>query len=266
MKDPRSAAAIFLLGMKGRIVHYYKFHIGDFIRATHYLSNEEDLAYRRLLDMYYETEHPIPLETQLVSRRLRIGIEALEFVLSEFFERTELGWTNRRADLEIREYHALQERNRENGKSGGRPKKTQPVSARNPDETLTRNHKPETINQITTKSAPAQKPVDVTDSVWGSFLTVRKAKRAAVTDLAILGIRREAVKAGISLEQALTVCCERGWASFKADWDWQGQSQQQAKGRAPNANAALFASMTHLHQPNEEEHHGRTIDVTPRLG
>ena len=111
----------------------------------------------------------------------------------------------------------------------------------------------------------ADKPVDVSEEVWQSFKAVRNKKKAAITDLAILGIRREAVKAGITLEEAMTICCERGWASFKADWDWRGGSKQ-ASGR-PNANAALFASMTHLHQqPAKEEHRGRTIDVTPRLG
>ena len=63
-----------------------------------------------------------------------------------------------------------------------------------------------------------EKPIEVSDGVWLSFLQVRRAKKAAVTDLAILGIKRECVKAGISLEEALTICCERGWASFKADW------------------------------------------------
>jgi len=62
------------------------------------------------------------------------------------------------------------------------------------------------------------KPVEVSPEVWLSFLQVRKAKKAAVTDLAILGIKRECVKAGITLEDALTICCERGWASFKAEW------------------------------------------------
>lgn len=31
-------------------------------------------------------------------------------------------------------------------------------------------------------------------------------------------MRREAAKAGITLEAALTMCCERGWSGFKADW------------------------------------------------
>ena len=33
-------------------MHYYPHHIGDYKSATAHLSNEEDLAYRRLLEMY----------------------------------------------------------------------------------------------------------------------------------------------------------------------------------------------------------------------
>lgn len=108
------------------------------------------------------------------------------------------------------------------------------------------------------------KPVDVSDEVWASFVSVRNKKRAAITDLAILKIRAESVKADITLEEALTICCERGWAGFEAEWIEKNAPRQSGK---PNANAALFASMTHLHNqiPKQEEHRGRTIDVTPRL-
>jgi len=117
------------------------------------------------------------------------------------------------------------------------------------------------------RTSSSDKPVDVSEEVWQSFKLVRNKKKAAITDLAILGIRREAVKAGITLEDAMTICCERGWASFKADWDWRGGSKP-SSGK-PNANAALFASMTHLHQQPQqqpEDHNGRTIDATPLLG
>ena len=56
-------------------MYYYPHHIGDYKSATAHLTNEEDLAYRRLLEMYYDTEAFIPLETQWVARRLRVGCE-----------------------------------------------------------------------------------------------------------------------------------------------------------------------------------------------
>jgi hypothetical protein len=61
-------------------------------------------------------------------------------------------------------------------------------------------------------------PDGVSDSVWTDFQKLRKAKRAPITDTAIDGIRREAQTAGLSLEEALRMCCERGWQGFKAEW------------------------------------------------
>ena len=39
-----------------------------------------------------------------------------------------------------------------------------------------------------------------------------------ITDTAIDGIRREADKAGMTLADALAMCCKRGWQGFEADW------------------------------------------------
>lgn len=137
-------------------MYYYQFHIGDFRGDTLHLSNSEELAYRRLLDWYYDTEKPIPLDTQWVSRRLRVDMEDVVSVLEDFFQRTESGWVSSRCQREIDGYHGLVEKNRENGKKGGRPKKDKnPVGSEsdtsgNPVESqkkpnhepLTNNHKP----------------------------------------------------------------------------------------------------------------------------
>src|SRR5690606_25102014 len=59
---------------------------------------------------------------------------------------------------------------------------------------------------------------DVDPKVVDDFLKIRKAKRAPLTETALAGIQREAAKAGVTLEQALRTCGERGWSGFKADW------------------------------------------------
>lgn len=64
----------------------------------------------------------------------------------------------------------------------------------------------------------ADKPESVSQEVWDEYVSLRKQKRTTVTPLVIKGIEREAEKAGISLEVALTTCIERGWQGFKADW------------------------------------------------
>lgn len=122
-------------------MHYYQFNIGDFSLHTNHLTLEEEAVYRRLLDFYYDTELPIPIETQPVIRRLRLGLKSaiVDVILQEFFVKEADGWHNSRADSEIAAYHAKADAARLNGKKGGRPRnigsKTQSVILANPDLT-----------------------------------------------------------------------------------------------------------------------------------
>jgi hypothetical protein len=63
-----------------------------------------------------------------------------------------------------------------------------------------------------------QAPEGVSIQTWQDFKKLRKTMRAAITQSAIDGIKREADKAGWSLEDALRECCARGWRGFKAEW------------------------------------------------
>ena len=131
-------------------MHYFQFNIGDYIKNTIHLSLMEDLAYRRLLDHYYDSEKPIPTDIPMVSRKMRLDADIIQTVLSEFFELTPEGYRNHRADLEIASYHEYMAKQKANGSKGGRPKKTQPKPTANPSKTqnnpkqepLTTNHKP----------------------------------------------------------------------------------------------------------------------------
>ena len=111
-----------------------------------HLSNEEDLAYRRLLDMYYDTENKIPLDTQWVAKRLRLATDVVDEVLKDMFVKHEDGWYHARCDDVIQQYHAMAEKNRANGRLGGR-KKNPLGSESQPIAKATNNYKLETINQ-----------------------------------------------------------------------------------------------------------------------
>lgn len=140
-------------------MHYYQFNIGDYIKNTLHLSLMEDLAYRRLLDFYYDSEQPIPKDIPRVARRLRLDSQVVKTVLDEFFTLTDDGYKNHRADLEIASYHEYMARQKANGSKGGRPKKTQEKPTGNPD--LTQNNpkqQPLTINQ---------EPLDIAPTVLG---------------------------------------------------------------------------------------------------
>lgn len=87
-------------------MNYYQFHVGDYAAHTRNLSLMEDLAYRRMLDAYYVAERPFFGSAQDVAREIgmRDQIEDVEYVLNRFFERTTVGWINRRCEREIAAY------------------------------------------------------------------------------------------------------------------------------------------------------------------
>jgi uncharacterized protein YdaU (DUF1376 family) len=154
-------------------MHYYQFSIGDYRAATAHLSNEEDLAYRRLLDMYYDTENKIPLDTQWVSKRLRVATQVVDDVLQDMFVKHEDGWFHARCDDVIQQYHAMAEKNRANGRLGGRKKNpvgNQVETHSEPIAKATNNYKPITINQEPiTKVKPSQPYQALFDVFWGKY-------------------------------------------------------------------------------------------------
>lgn len=80
-----------------------------------------------------------------------------------------------------------------------------------------------------TSPPPADLLPEVPPKLVADFLVVRKAKKLPLTETAVDGLRREAKKAGLTLEAAIRLCCERGWASLRADWvakDGHGSAAQ----------------------------------------
>jgi uncharacterized protein YdaU (DUF1376 family) len=112
---------------------WYKFWIGDYITHTTHLADAEDLAYRRLLDLYYMSEKPIPLDTQSVARKIRLDLDITETVLEEFFDKGVDGYRHGRCDSEIGKYQHQVETNRQLGKRGGRPRKTDSITEVKPN-------------------------------------------------------------------------------------------------------------------------------------
>jgi uncharacterized protein YdaU (DUF1376 family) len=217
------------------VLFYYQFNIGDYIKHTSHLSPLEDIAYRRLLDTYYDTEKPIPNDIPLVSRRLRIDVETVKMVLLEFFEQTEEGYRNKRADEEIKAYHAFLNKQKANGIKGGRPKNkptdNPPLSQAEPKITLTTNQQPLTekqellnntikTNTVTPRfdSKKYLRDLSVSEQTIHDWFQLRKSKRASVSKTVIDEFFLEAEKAHLSLDAVLRECCLRGWQGFKADW------------------------------------------------
>lgn len=93
-------------------MNYYERHIGDYIRDTVSLSMIEDGAYNRLMDQYYQTERPLPLDKKMIYRLSRASTtaerKAVDFVLEYFFVREDDGYHQKRINAEIDRYQEKQ--------------------------------------------------------------------------------------------------------------------------------------------------------------
>ena len=198
-------------------MHFYSFNIGDYISHTKHLSDMEDLAYRRLLDLYYLHERTLNEDVAIVARKInmRDNVPEVETVLEEFFILDAgKGWTNPRADEEIQKYQSKVQ-------SAIRAGKASALARSNARSTTVQpNKKQETINkkQETYNNKTLKRPRTVTKKTWDDFLIHRKNLKAPLTETAFKGIKNEVNKTSISLEEALTMCQARGWRSFKSDW------------------------------------------------
>ena len=98
-------------------MQFYQFHIGDYVGATAHLDPMEDLAYRRLIDLYYQTECALPNDMRTLCKRIRLASEShsVESVLNEFFELSEDGqfWQHQRCDAELEEIYSKSQKARE---------------------------------------------------------------------------------------------------------------------------------------------------------
>ena len=165
---------------------WYKFHLGDYITHTTHLSDAEDLAYRRLLDLYYMSEKPIPLNTESVSRKIRLDLDITESVLGEFFDKTENGYFNYRCDAEIAKYQAQVANNRQLGKRGGRPKKTESVTESEPKVNPKKIQNKNNISSQTTLSSRF-------NEFWSTWPTSKRKVAKATCEMKWLKLKLDNV-------------------------------------------------------------------------
>ena len=133
-------------------MHYYQFNIGDYLSHTKHLDLMEDLAYRRLLDLYYLHERPLNSGIASVARQIgmRDHENEVKSVLEEFFHLSDDGWINHRADKEIKHFHSKIDQASRAGKASAKRR----MSARLTNVQLTNNQETITNNQIKPSICP----------------------------------------------------------------------------------------------------------------
>jgi len=130
-------------------MHYYQHHIGDFIKATARLSDSQTIAYLRLLWMYYDTEKPLILDTELLAFQIGTSIQDTELLLRTFFILTDEGWKQTRCEEEISSYREFLNKKSMAGRASAEQRKNirstpvqQTLNDSSTDVQLTTNHKP----------------------------------------------------------------------------------------------------------------------------
>lgn len=88
---------------------YYQFHIGDYAQETGHLDPIEDIAYRRMLDLYYREQAPLTTDVQRIAKLIRMPENSgtVRDILNEFFTESPDGYRNTRADREIEAYKRM---------------------------------------------------------------------------------------------------------------------------------------------------------------
>jgi uncharacterized protein YdaU (DUF1376 family) len=195
-------------------MNFYPFHIGDYISHTSHLTDEEDLAYRRMIDLYYMSETPFPNDASWIARRVRTNPPIVLTLLNEFFELEDDGfWHSSRADKEISKYQYLSE----SGKKGA--EKRWGNRDAKPTNSTPNSHPIATPIATKTKNQePIHTPEGVSSDLWSDFLAYRKRLKAPVTDRVLARLIKESQDANMTLEQVLETMIFKGWRSFEAKW------------------------------------------------
>ncbi len=205
----------------------------------------------------------VTLHHEEIAFQLRITSEELEetkrlFVAKGFIDSdwNLLNWEKRQFSSDastsrVAKYRALQKQKREASCNGNETLQKRKSNAIDTDTDT------DTDTDKKNKNKSSLTPDGVSDSVWQDFKKLRKAKKAAITDTAMAGIQREADKAGMTLQQALVMCCERGWAGFKAVWVTTEQTKT-------TAETAYQRSMRERFEEASGRKQSNIIDITPQ--
>ena len=108
---------------------------------------------------------------------------------------------------------------------------------------------PETEGETETETKTERKknatvvacPPDVAEQVWQDWLSLRKSKKASVTETVVNGARQEAQKLGWPLEQFLIEWCTRGSQGLKAEWV---KPDQQSMSKTGLMNKKVISGLT----------------------
>ena len=215
-------------------MHYFQFNIGDYASHTRHLSPMEDLAYRRLLDLYYLKDGEVYGDEAEVARQvgLREYVQEVKQVLQDFFcLDADDRWSHARCDAEIAHFRQKSEKASNAGKASAQRRsnvRSTDVQPTNNQQPITNNQEPVLSSKEDMSSDDDHPSVKEIVEAWNELADARSLPKVIrVTDA-----RRKQIQARLKeyppddWSKALTaiykskfLCGEndRGW---KADFDF----------------------------------------------
>jgi len=199
-------------------MHYFEHNIKDYRADAFTLTMIQHGAYRQLIDQYYLNEKPLTLDLEVLCADLLVRGEdekkAVVFILGKFFSKTENGYVHKRCDAVIQAFKDKSDKNRNNAVK--RWSKVKDANALLQECDRNANQEPSTNNQETYNHV--SRPLGVNVSIWEDYIKLRDAQKKPMTENFLKAMNKEAVNAGINLNEAILTCVENNWIGFKADW------------------------------------------------
>ena len=212
---------------------YVMLHLGDWSNWTRLYSLLERGILIELIAMYFSNESAInpSLFERITRRYTEEELKAFNFVIEDFFYLGDDGlYHNDACDQIIAKSKEKSEKARKSIQARWSKKTDEHRSKyeRNTDVVLTNIQEPITNNQeidIDTREKPARRPAQklvkpegVSDQVFDEWQALKRKLCKGCTQRMVDAIAREAEKAGMTVEQAMTYQLEKGWKGFEADW------------------------------------------------
>lgn len=220
-------------------MNFYQRHIGDFARDTAHLSQGQIGAYDLLLDFYYASEKPLPLESSDLYRIARAFTREeqknVAKIISTFFTRADDGYVQKRVQEEIEKANLkkIKAQASANARWGGCERNANAL----PSQCLGNAHQtPDTRQEEKEEAgAPAEPspgaddapppaprfnamkallPDYVRPEAWAEWVESRRASRKPVTEFAARQALRqldEFRNAGHDPNASLTQSARNGW-------------------------------------------------------
>jgi len=132
-------------------------------------------------------------------------------------------------------YQSIIERNKNNGKKGGRPKsEINPEEPKKPNGLFSNPEEPKKADNVNDSDNDNVNDNDikkekfnfkksfldlgVNETILNDWLLVRKQKKAANTETAFTRIIKQVNLSGLTVNECIQICAERSWQGFEAKW------------------------------------------------